>query len=108
MLYPEDNHEQGRLLRLKQFYFFTSATMQHMVHKHKTLFGDLHTLPNYFTVQINDTHPTLAIPELIRILLDEEGMSWEDAYEIASRMFNYTNHTIMAEALECWKIYTAP
>lgn len=104
VLYPEDNHEQGRLLRLKQFYFFTSATMQHMVHKHKTLFGDLHTLPDYFAVQINDTHPTLAIPELIRILLDEEGMSWEDAFDIASRVFNYTNHTIMAEALECWNV----
>ncbi len=104
VLYPEDNHEQGRLLRLKQFYFFTSATMQHMVQKHKRLFGDLHTLPNYYAVQINDTHPTLAIPELMRILMDEEGMSWEDAYEITSRLFNYTNHTIMAEALECWNV----
>ncbi|MEF9989079.1 MAG: glycogen/starch/alpha-glucan phosphorylase [Christensenellaceae bacterium] len=102
VLYPEDNHDQGRQLRLKQFYFFTSATMQHIVRKHKENYGDLHTLPNYFTVQINDTHPTLAIPELIRILLDEEGMSWEDAYGIASKMFSYTNHTIMSEAMECW------
>ncbi len=104
VLYPEDNHEQGRLLRLKQFYFFTSATMQHIVRKHKLLFGDLHTLPNYFTVQINDTHPTLAIPELMRILLDEEGFTWDDAYDVTSRMFNYTNHTVMTEALECWNV----
>ncbi|MDY3003769.1 MAG: glycogen/starch/alpha-glucan phosphorylase, partial [Christensenella hongkongensis] len=103
VLYPEDNHEQGRQLRLKQFYFFTSATMQHIVRKHKANYGDLHTLPNYFTVQINDTHPTLAIPELMRILMDEEGMGWDEAFDICSRIFNYTNHTIMAEALERWE-----
>jgi starch phosphorylase len=103
VLYPDDNHEQGRQLRLKQFYFLTSATMQHIVRKHKENFGDLHTLPNFFTVQINDTHPTLAIPELMRILLDEEGMSWEDAYDIVNRVFHYTNHTIMVEALERWE-----
>lgn len=102
-LYPEDNHEQGKQLRLKQFYFFTSATMQHIVRKHKANIGDLHTLPNYYAVQINDTHPTLAIPELMRILMDEEHMEWEDAYDIAHRMFSYTNHTIMAEALETWE-----
>jgi len=101
-LYPDDNHEQGKQLRLKQFYFFTSATMQNIVRRHKKDFGDLHTLPNYYTVQINDTHPTLAIPELIRILMDEEGMCWEEAVEIAHKMFSYTNHTIMAEALETW------
>ena len=104
VLYPEDNHAQGRMLRLRQFYFFTSASVQHMVHKHKTVYGDLHSLPDYFTLQINDTHPTLAIPELIRILLDEEGMNWDEAWSIATRMFNYTNHTIMAEALECWNV----
>ncbi len=103
VLYPDDNHEQGRQLRLKQFYFLTSATMQHIVRRHKENFGDLHTLPNFFTVQINDTHPTLAIPELMRILLDEEGMSWEDSYDITSRVFHYTNHTIMIEALERWE-----
>lgn len=101
-LYPDDNHEQGKQLRLKQFYFFTSATMQNIVRRHKKDFGDLHTLPNYYTVQINDTHPTLAIPELIRILMDENGICWEDAVEIARKMFSYTNHTIMAEALETW------
>ena len=102
VLYPEDNHEQGRLLRLKQFYFFTSASMQFLVRSHKKHYGDVHTLPDYFTVQINDTHPTLAIPELIRILLDDEGLSWDEASAIAFRMFNYTNHTIMREALERW------
>ena len=99
VLYPEANHEQGRQLRLKQFYFFTSATMQHIVRKHKQNYGDLHTLPNYFTVQINDTHPTLAIPELLRILMDEEGMGWDEAMDIASRMFNYTNHTVLVLSL---------
>ena len=102
VLYPEDNHEQGRLLRLKQFYFFTSASMQFLVRSHKKHFGDVHTLPDYFTIQINDTHPTLAIPELIRILLDDEGLSWDEASAIAFQMFNYTNHTIMREALERW------
>ncbi|MDR1496719.1 MAG: glycogen/starch/alpha-glucan phosphorylase [Clostridiales Family XIII bacterium] len=102
VLYPEDNHEQGRLLRLKQFYFFTSASMQYMVHRHKKRGLDLHDLPERYTVQINDTHPTLAIPELIRILIDDEEMQWDEAFEITSRMFNYTNHTIMREALERW------
>jgi len=102
VLYPEDNHEQGRLLRLKQFYFFTSASMQFLVQRHKKHHGDIRTLPDYYTIQINDTHPTLAIPELIRILLDDEGLSWDEASAIAFQMFNYTNHTIMREALERW------
>ena len=102
VLYPENNHEQGKQLRLKQFYFLSSATMQAIVRRHKAMFGDLHTLPDKITVQLNDTHPTLAIPELIRILLDEEGFTWDEAYDIATRVFNYTNHTIMIEALECW------
>ena len=102
VLYPEDNHEQGRLLRLKQFYFFTSASIQFLVQRHKKFYGSVHTLPDYYTIQINDTHPTLAIPELIRILLDEEGLSWDEAGSIALKMFSYTNHTIMREALERW------
>ena len=102
VLYPADDHMQGKLLRLKQFYFLTSATMQLMVKHHKGKRGDLHTLPEYAAVQINDTHPTLAIPELMRILMDEEGFGWEEAEDIVSQIFNYTNHTIMAEALECW------
>ncbi len=103
VLYPDDSHEQGKQLRLKQFYFMTSATMQNLVRTHKERHGDLHSLPNYVAVQINDTHPTLAMPELMRILMDEENYTWEEAYNIVSRMFNYTNHTIMAEALECWE-----
>ena len=102
VLYPEDNHEQGRQLRLKQFYFFTSASMQFLVRSHKRHYGSVHTLPDRYVIQINDTHPTLAIPELIRILMDDEGLSWDEATNIAYRMFNYTNHTIMREALERW------
>ncbi|MBE6014925.1 MAG: glycogen/starch/alpha-glucan phosphorylase [Lachnospiraceae bacterium] len=102
VLYPADNHQQGKELRLKQFYFLASAQMQFIVKYHKMMFGDLHTLPESTVVQINDTHPTLAIPELMRILMDDEGYSWEDAVEIVKKVFNYTNHTIMNEALECW------
>lgn len=102
VLYPEDNHDAGRQLRLKQFYFFTSATMQSIVKRHKRLYGDIRTLPEYITIQINDTHPTLSIPELMRILMDEENLGWDEAFSIASKVFNYTNHTIMQEALECW------
>lgn len=102
VLYPNDNHEQGKLLRLKQFYFFTSATIQYIIKEHKRLHGDLSTLASYVTIQINDTHPTLAIPELMRILMDEENFSWEDAMHVTRSVFNYTNHTILAEALECW------
>lgn len=102
VLYPNDNHEQGKQLRLKQFYFLTSATMQNMVSHHKRKYGNLHTLPNHAVVQINDTHPTLAIPELMRILMDEEGFDWNQSKSIIHRMFNYTNHTILTEALECW------
>jgi starch phosphorylase len=102
VLYPADDHMQGKMLRLKQFYFLTSATMQLAVRSHKEKRGDLHTLADHAVVQINDTHPTLAIPELMRILMDEEGFGWDEAYDIVSQMFNYTNHTIMQEALECW------
>ena len=102
VLYPEDNHEQGKKLRLRQFYFLVSATMQSIVSSHKRRHGDLHTLPEKICVQINDTHPALAIPELIRLLIDEEGFSWEEAVDIAERTFSYTNHTIMPEALERW------
>ncbi len=106
VLYPADNHEQGKQLRLKQFYFFTSATMQFMVRRHKELYGDLRTLPDHAVIQVNDTHPTLAIPELMRILIDEEGFDWDEAYGLVCRMFNYTNHTILTEALERWNEQT--
>ena len=102
VLYPEDNHDQGKMLRLKQFYFLTSASMQFLVRWHKKHHGDIRMLPDFHTIQINDTHPVLAIPELLRILLDEEGLEWDEAYGIVCRMFNYTNHTIMREALERW------
>ncbi len=102
VLYPEDDHIAGRQLRLKQFYFLASATVQSLVRDHKRQYGDLRTLPDKVVLQINDTHPTLAIPELMRILLDEEHMGWDDAYAIVSRAFNYTNHTVMQEALEAW------
>lgn len=102
VLYPEDSHPQGKELRLRQQYFLISATMQQVVDSHKRRNGDLRTLPDKIAVQINDTHPTLAIPELIRILIDNEGFSWEEAVDVAERTFNYTNHTIMPEALEKW------
>ncbi|MBR0376443.1 MAG: glycogen/starch/alpha-glucan phosphorylase, partial [Firmicutes bacterium] len=102
VLYPENTHFQGRLLRLKQFYFLSSASIQSIVARHKKRYGDLRTLPDKIAIQINDTHPTLAIPELMRILLDEEGFGWDEAFDICRRVFNYTNHTIMAEALEKW------
>ena len=102
VLYPEDSHQRGKELRLRQQYFLVSATMQQVVDSHKRRNGDLRKLPDVIAVQINDTHPTLAIPELIRILIDNEGFSWEEAVDIAERCFNYTNHTIMPEALEKW------
>ena len=102
VLYPEDEHITGRMLRLRQYYFLASATMQCMVREHKKRYGNVRTLPEKIVIQINDTHPALAIPDLIRILIDEEGLGWNDAYDIASRVFNYTNHTVMQEALEAW------
>ncbi len=106
VLYPEDSHERGQELRLRQFYFLVSATIQSLVEAHKIQYGDLHTLPDMIAIQINDTHPALAIPELIRILIDEEGFTWEEAVDIVERTFNYTNHTIMPEALEKWPAHT--
>lgn len=102
VLYPEDSHPRGQELRLRQFYFLVSATMQYLVAAHKQRHGSLRTFPDKVAVQINDTHPALAIPEFVRILIDQEGFSWDEAVDIAQRTFNYTNHTIMPEALECW------
>lgn len=102
VLYPKDDHIAGRMLRLRQYYFLASATMQCIVREHKKLYGDVRTLPEKIVIQINDIHPALAIPELMRILLDDEGMGWDEAYDITSRVFNYTNHTVMHEALESW------
>ena len=102
VLYPKDDHIAGRMLRLRQYYFLASATMQCIVREHKKLYGDVRTLPEKIVIQINDIHPALAIPDLMRILLDEEGLGWDEAYDITSRVFNYTNHTVMHEALESW------
>ena len=102
ILYPEDNHYEGKLLRLKQQYFFVSATIQWILSKHKQKGLSVWELPEYVQIHINDTHPTIAIPELMRILMDEEGMGWDDAWSIVGRTFAYTNHTILCEALEKW------
>ena len=101
-LYPADNHREGKSLRLKQQYFLSSATIQSICHKHKAEYGTLRNFHEKHVFQINDTHPTLIIPELMRILLDQEGYSWDDAWFIVSRSVCYTNHTVLAEALERW------
>ncbi len=104
ILYPEDNHYEGKLLRLKQQYFFVSATIQWILKKQKRRGHSLHELYNYVQIHINDTHPTLAIPELMRILMDEEGFGWEEAWDVVTKTFAYTNHTILTEALERWPV----
>ena len=104
VLYPEDNHYEGKSLRLKQQYFFVSATIQSIVRKHRAEYGTLRNFHLKHVIQINDTHPTLAIPELMRILMDENDMSWEQAWNITSQSVAYTNHTVMPEALECWPV----
>ena len=102
VLYPSDDHMQGKMLRLKQFYFLASATMQSMIKRHKAVFDDLNSLPEHVVIQINETHPALAMPELMRILMDEEDFGWDEAYGMVKKIFHYTNHTIMSEAMECW------
>ena len=104
VLYPNDNHYAGKELRLKQQYFFISASLQRALDKFKENHSDIHDLPKKVVFQLNDTHPTVAIPELMRLLLDEEGLSWDDAWAITTSCMAYTNHTIMAEALEKWPI----
>ena len=104
VLYPNDNHYAGKELRLKQQYFFVSASLQAALTKYKKHHDDIHKLPEKMTIQMNDTHPTVAVAELMRILLDEEGLGWDEAWEITTKTCAYTNHTIMAEALEKWPI----
>ncbi len=105
VLYPNDNHYAGKELRLKQQYFFVSASLQALIAKYKKENGDdLHKLYEKVVIQMNDTHPTVSVPELMRILIDEEGMNWEEAWEVTTKTCAYTNHTIMAEALEKWPI----
>jgi len=102
VLYPDDNHYEGKSLRLKQQYFFVSATVQSIVRQHRAQYGTLRNFHEKHVIQINDTHPTLVIPELMRILLDVEGYSWNDAWNIVTHTVAYTNHTVLAEALERW------
>ena len=102
VLYPADDHIEGKTLRLKQQYFFVSASAQDIVRKHTKKWGDVRSFAQHHTVQINDTHPTLIIPELMRIFMDEHGMGWDEAWDIVTKSVAYTNHTIMSEALEKW------
>ena len=104
VLYPNDNHISGKELRLKQQYFFISASVQRAILKFKENNEDIHDLPEKVVFQLNDTHPTVCVAELMRILMDEEGLEWDDAWDITTRTCAYTNHTIMSEALEKWPI----
>ena len=104
VLYPNDNKMSGKELRLKQQYFFVSASIQAAITKFKKKHGDISKLPEKVTFQMNDTHPTVAVAELMRILMDEEGLGWDEAWEVTRKSVAYTNHTIMAEALEKWPI----
>ncbi len=105
ILYPEDNHDTGKELRLKQQYFLVSATMQWIMAEFKARYGkNWSLLPEKVVIHINDTHPTMAIPEMMRILMDEEELGWDEAWDIVTKVFAYTNHTVMSEALEKWSI----
>lgn len=104
VLYPADNHIEGKSLRLKQQYFLVSASIQDIIQRHLRDYGDLNTLPEKVAIHINDTHPALCIPELMRIMLDECGLAWDHAWSIVQRTVAYTNHTVMREALECWPV----
>ena len=104
VLYPNDNHISGKELRLKQQYFFVSASLQRAIQRFKKYHDDIHDLPKKVVFQMNDTHPTLTVPELMRILMDVEGLGWDEAWDITTHCVAYTNHTIMNEALEKWPI----
>lgn len=104
VLYPNDNHYSGKELRLKQQYFFVSASVQRAIAKYKETHDDIHKLHEKVCFQLNDTHPTVTVPELMRILMDEEGFGWDEAWEVTTKCCAYTNHTIMAEALEKWPV----
>ena len=104
ILYPNDNHREGKILRLRQQYFLSAASIGDICQNHLSQWGSLDTLPEKAAIQLNDTHPTLAIPELMRILLDECGYDWDKAFDICQRTFAYTNHTVMSEALEKWNL----
>ena len=104
VLYPNDNHYAGKELRLKQQYFFISASLQEILAKYKREHDDIRKLYEKVVIQMNDTHPTVAVPELMHLLIDQEGLTWEEAWDVTTKTCAYTNHTIMAEALEKWRI----
>lgn len=105
VLYPNDDNNEGKKLRLKQQYFFSSASLQDIIRKYKKIHGkDFSKFADFVTIQLNDTHPVISIPELIRLLTENEGVNFDDAFEITKNVFNYTNHTIMQEALEKWDL----
>ncbi|MDD3296305.1 MAG: glycogen/starch/alpha-glucan phosphorylase [Candidatus Omnitrophica bacterium] len=104
VLYPNDNLNQGKELRLKQEYFFTAASISDIIRRFKAENSDFNTLPDKAAIQLNDTHPVLAIVELMRILIDEESFDWESAFQVTQKTFSYTNHTVMPEALESWPV----
>ncbi|WIK59698.1 glycogen/starch/alpha-glucan phosphorylase [Actinotignum urinale] len=104
VLYPNDTTYEGKVLRVRQQYFFCSASLQCLIEEHKEAHGDIKTFGQFNSIQLNDTHPVLAVPELIRLLLDEEGIGWEEAWKIVTETFAYTNHTVLAEALETWEV----
>src|SRR5687768_350925 len=106
VLYPSDETVAGQDLRLRQEFFFASASLQDLIRRHKTQHGELSSLPDHITIQLNDTHPAIAIPELLRLLVDVHGMPWSAAHGIVSQVFNYTNHTLLPEALETWPVAT--
>lgn len=102
VLYPSDNHYEGKLLRLTQQYFMVSASCQNIVRDHIAVYGDIRTLPDKVAIHINDTHPALCVPELMRILMDEYCLGWDEAWDMVTRTVSYTNHTVLPEALETW------
>ena len=104
VLYPNDDTREGKKLRLKQQYFFCSASLNDIIKKHKKNHGDIKTLADFVTIQLNDTHPVISIPEIIRLLTQNEGLTFDEAFAMAKKIFNYTNHTIMPEALEKWDV----
>lgn len=104
-LYPDDSNDEGKILRLKQQYFLVSASLQSIIRNYKQQYKNISEMHHYISIHVNDTHPVLAIPELMRILMDEEGLGWDEAWKITTNTISYTNHTTLSEALEQWPIY---